>query len=447
MEIEMPNGWDCMSHQIPLWNYLNKGGKRAVAVWHRRAGKDSTAINYTAYDAIENTGVYWHMLPSQRQARKVVWDGIDRLGRRIIDQAIPKTIRRSTRSQEMQVELLNGSIWQLCGSDNFDSLVGANPRGVVFSEWSLCNPKAWDYIRPILAENGGWALFIYTARGKNHGWTMSEMARKNPSWHHSLLTVDNTCHPDGTPIITQEAIQEDRDSGMSEDMIQQEYYCSFEVAIPGAYFAKEIAAARADNRVCFIPVEPHLQVHTFWDLGISKGNSMVIWFVQAIGNEIRVINHYEAENEPMSHYVQYVDKFKRDYKIEYGTHYAPHDINVRDLMSGKKRIDTAREMGINFLTVDRTTDLNDSIEATRRLFSRCWFDETRCENGIAALASYHREFDEKHQVYKDQPVHDWASNSADAFRQMAQAWDDRLALSKKPEMKPVIMQSDFSVFD
>jgi hypothetical protein len=435
-----------MPHQTALWHYLDTGGKRAVAVWHRRAGKDSTAINWTATEAIDKVGVYWHMLPTQRQARKVIWDGIDRHGRRVIDQAFPKEIVKASRSQDMQKELINGSMWQLCGSDNYDSLVGSNPIGVIFSEWSLCDPKAWDYVRPILAENGGWAIFIYTARGKNHGFKMSEMARKNPNWFHSLLTVDNTTREDGSPVITQDAIQEDRNAGMSEDMIQQEYYCSFEVAIPGAYFAKEIAAARADNRICFVPIEPHIDVHTFWDLGISKGNAMVIWFVQAVGKEIRVINHYENEDEPMSHYIQYLDRFESDHKITYGEHHAPHDISVRDLMSGKKRIDTAREMGIDFRMVDRTVNLNDSIEATRRLFSRCWFDETRCEDGIAALASYHREFDDKHQVFRDVPVHDWASNSADAFRQMAQAWDDRLALTARPAIQATEAKVEFNVF-
>jgi len=443
----MPHNWDPFAHQIPIWNYLDNGGKRAVAVWHRRGGKDSTSLNYTASRAIEKVGVYYHMLPTQKQARKVIWDGIDRNGRRMLAQAFPDEIVKGKRSQEMQLELINGSIWQLCGSDNYNALVGSNPVGVVFSEWSLCDPAAWDYIRPILAENGGWAIFIYTARGKNHGYKMSEMARKNPSWFYSHLTVDDTHRPDGSPIITQEAIQEDRDAGMSEDMIQQEYYCSFDVAIPGAYFAKEIAAARADNRIRFIPVEPHIDVHTFWDLGISKGNAMVIWFVQAIGQEIRVINHYSAENKAMSHFIGIVNDFKRDHGINYGVHHAPHDLNVRDLMTGKKRIDTAREMGIKFRLVPRTTDLNDSIEATRRLFARCWFDEDRCEDGISALASYHREYDEKHQCYKDQPVHDWSSNDADAFRQMAQAWNDRLALTKRATpAQPPMAAIDFDVF-
>jgi len=447
MNIEMPNDWDCFDHQKPLWNYLDDGGTRAVGVWHRRGGKDSTVLNYAGTEAIETVGVYWHMLPTQKQARKVIWDGIDRQGRRMIDQAFPRQIRKATRSQDMQIELINGSIWQLCGSDNYDALMGGNPIFVVFSEWSLCNPAAWDHIRPILAENGGKAIFIFTARGKNHGWKMSEMARKNDKWHHSIYTVDQTKRPDGTPIITQEAIQDDRDSGMSEDMIQQEYYCSFEVAIPGAYFAREIAAARADGRIRFIPIEPYIDVHTFWDLGISKGNSMVIWFVQAIGSEIRNINYYENDNKGMAHYIGVVNDFQRDHGIHYGVHHAPHDLNIRELMSGKKRIDTARDMGIVFRLVDRTTNLADSIETTRKLIARCFFDENRCENGISALVSYHRVYDEKNQIYKDEPVHDWASNGADGFRQMAQAWDERLALTKRPPSQAVQAKVDFNVLN
>lgn len=448
MDIDIPNCWDPYPHQRGLWNYLDNGGKRAVVVWHRRCGKDSTALNYTAAEAIERKAVYYHMLPTQKQARKVVWDGIDRNGRRMIDQVFPKEIVAAKRSQDMQIELVNGSIWQLCGSDNFNSLVGANPFGVVFSEWSLCNPAAWNYIRPILAENGGWALFIYTPRGKNHGFTLAEMARKNPAWFYSCLTVDDTTREDGTPVITQEAIQEDRDADMSEDMIQQEYYCSFEVAIPGAYFADEVAAARADNRICFVPIEEKLKAYTFWDLGISKGNAMVVIWVQALGREIRVVNYYEAENKGMPHFIHKVDKFAKDFNIEYGTHYAPHDIGVRSMMSDelKTRQDIAREMGIVFRKVPRTKNLNDSIEATRKIFSRCWFDNNRCENLVAALASYHREYDEKHQVFRNEPVHDWSSNGADAFRQMAQAWDERIALQKRPEVQTAQANMGFDVF-
>ena len=427
---------------MDLWHYLDTGGKRAVAVWHRRAGKDSTSLNYTATEAMENVGVYWHMLPTQKQARKVVWDGIDREGRRMINQVFPESIRKAKREQEMQIELKSGSIWQLCGSDNYDSLVGANPKGVVFSEWSLCDPKAWDFIRPILAENGGWAIFIYTARGKNHGYTLANMAKANPNWHYSCLTVDDTARGDGSPVITQEAIQEDRDSGMSEDMIQQEYYCSFDVAIAGAYYSKEVAACRADKRVCFVPIDPMLQVHTFWDLGIS--DMMTIWFAQAVGNEIRLINYYENNNEGMAHYIQYLNTFKAEQNIEYGEHYAPHDIEVRELMSGKSRRETALKMGINFRVVAQHS-VADGVEAVRRLFSKFWFDEKRTELGFSCIASYHREFDDKNNVYKDHPVHDWASHGADGIRQLAMAWNDRLKLDVKP-MTGTIAVSDFEVF-
>ena len=159
----MPNGWDCYAHQAELWNYLDERGpdgkmlpgKRADCCWHRRGGKDATCLNYEATESITDPGLYFHMLPTQRQARKVIWDGFTRDGIRHINQAFPEEIRSNTRSQDMQIELKNGAIWQLCGSDNYDALVGSNPKGIVFSEWALCNPAAWDFLSPILAENGG----------------------------------------------------------------------------------------------------------------------------------------------------------------------------------------------------------------------------------------------------------------------------------------------------
>ena len=224
--------------------------------------------------------------------------------------------------------------------------------------------------------------------------------------------------------------------------LQQEYYCSFDVAIPGAYYSKQIAAARADKRIGFVPIEPMLQVHTFWDLGIS--DAMTIWFVQAVGKEIRLINYYEHNNEGMDHYVRYLDTFKAEHGITYGEHYAPHDIEVRELTTGKSRRDTAREMGINFRVVPQHL-VADGIEAVRRIFPRLWFDEKRCETGVACVASYHREWDDKHQVYKDSPVHDWASHGADALRMLAMGWNNRLNLEIKQPVATVA-QSDFEVF-
>ena len=196
--------------------------KRAVAVWHRRAGKDSVGVNIMATHAMMSPGLYYYMAPTQKHARKIIWDNIGRDGRRIIDQAFPKVARESTNDQEMRIVMVNGSIVQVVGSDNYDSIVGSNPRGVVFSEWSLAaKPAAWDYIRPILAENSGWALFIYTPRGLNHGYQMARMAERNDAWYYKKLTIEDT------GIVTQEQLQMERDAGMSEVKIRQEFYCEF----------------------------------------------------------------------------------------------------------------------------------------------------------------------------------------------------------------------------
>ena len=178
-EITLPHNWFPRPHQLPFFKAMDSGKKRGCLVWHRRAGKDSASLNFAAKKAFERVGNYWHCLPKIAQARKAIWNGVDGQGRRIIDQAFPKEIRAKTSEQEMMITFLNGSTWQLVGSDNYDAMVGSNPIGIVFSEYSIADPNAWSYFRPMLAENGGWAVFIYTPRGKNHGYQLYNMAKKN----------------------------------------------------------------------------------------------------------------------------------------------------------------------------------------------------------------------------------------------------------------------------
>lgn len=220
MDITVPVDWAPRPYQLPLWSYLEGGGKRAVAVWHRRAGKDATALNWTVVSALQRVGLYWHLLPTYNQGRKIMWDGKTKEGRAFLE-AWPEGFIAGRNNTDMRLELKNGSLWQVVGTDNVDRLVGANPVGCVFSEYSLQDARAWDYIRPILTENGGWALFIYTPRGMNHGYTLYEMAKKNPNWFCEKLTINET------KAIGEEDIQLEKDSGMSDDMINQEYYCSF----------------------------------------------------------------------------------------------------------------------------------------------------------------------------------------------------------------------------
>ncbi len=440
--ITIPNDWNPRPHQLPFFQAMDNGKKRACLVWHRRAGKDSSVLNFTAKEMFKRVGNYWHLFPKQRQARKAIWNGIDAQGRKILKQAFPEGIRTRTDGTEMMIELANESTWQLCGSDNYDSLVGSNPVGVVFSEWSLCDPNAWNYIRPMLLENGGWAIFIFTMRGKNHGYSLHNMAKKNDDWFSELLTVNDTTRHDGTPVITPAMIQSEREEGMSEELIQQEYFCSADAQIPGAIYSTQIATARDDKRLGPIPIEPSMKVHTAWDLGIS--DNMAIWFFQAVGKEVRLIAYYENHNEGMEHYVQFLQQFASKHQINYGRHLAPHDIEVRELTTGKSRRDTAAQMGIRFTTVQRPQKKAEGHQAVRKLFPRLWIDDNRAEHGLNCLSSYQHEWDDKKMVFRDQPLHDWASHGADALQTLALGWTEHMVSSKPRQTQQ--MQVKFNVF-
>lgn len=238
MAITIPNDWVPREHQLNLYDNFGYGKKfqRGAAVWHRRAGKDSCALNLTAREMFKRKGTYWHLFPEQTQARRAIWNGIDRSGRRIIDQFLPPEIRTRTNGQEMLIEA-SGSVWQMAGSDNYDSLVGSNPVGVVFSEWSLANPEAWEYIRPILVENDGWALFIYTPRGRNHGYSTFMRAMEADNWFCEKLSVDDT------GLVTKAQIEDERRAGMSEGKIRQEFYCSFEAESDDQLISYELASS------------------------------------------------------------------------------------------------------------------------------------------------------------------------------------------------------------
>jgi phage terminase large subunit len=407
-EIVIPHEWKAREHQRPLWKFLRAGGKRAVAVWHRRAGKDSTALNFTAVAAHRRVANYWHMLPTAKQGRKVVWESIDRQGRRAIDQAFPPEIRDSKRDDEMLIRLKCGSTWQVVGSDNFDALIGANPAGVVFSEYSVADPRAWDYIRPILAENGGWALFIYTPRGRNHGAELYEMASKTPGWFAEKLTVDDT------KVIGPEIITEERNSGMSEEMIKQEYYCSFQAALVGAYYGLAMETAEAQNRITAVPWAPDLPVITAWDLGI--GDSTAIWFCQQSGREIRLIDYYENSGVGLDHYAKVLSELP----YAYGECLLPHDVMQSELGTGKTRLETMRKLGLaGRARVLPQTKVDDGINAGRLILPRCWFDAEKCKRGIEALRQYRKAWNDERRVFEDRPLHDWTSHAADAFRYLA----------------------------
>jgi hypothetical protein len=307
----------------------------------------------------------------------------------------------------MRIGFVNGSAWQLLGSDNFKSLVGAPPVGLVFSEYALANPAAWDYLRPILAENGGSALFMFTPRGRNHAWKLYDLARGKPGWLADMLTVEDT------GAIPPEVIAEERASGMSEDMIRQEYYCSFDAALPGAYYGKLLQQADSEGRIGRVPWAPELLTHTAWDLGI--GDSTAIWFCQVSGQEARVIDYYENFGVGLDHYA----KLLREKPYVYGEHILPHDAQVADLSTGRSRLQTLAGLGIAGRVLPREPNIEDGINAARNLLPRCWFDAEKCAGGLEALRQYRCDYDPERAIYSARPRHDWTSHAADAFRYLA----------------------------
>jgi len=409
MEITLPNAWQPRAYQQRLWRYLEQEGpRRAVAVWHRRAGKDEICLHWAACAAMRRTGNYWHMLPEAAQARRAIWDAVNpHSGLRRLDEAFPPAIRAAIREDEMRIRFVNGSTWQLVGSDNFNSLVGAPPAGLVFSEFALANPLAWDYLRPILAENRGSALFMFTPRGRNHAWKLYDLARGNPSWFAELLTVEDT------GAIPPAVIAEERASGMSEDMIRQEYFCSFDAALPGAYYGKLLQQADDAGRIGRVPWAPDLLTHTAWDLGI--GDSTAIWFCQIAGQEVRIVDYYENFGVGLDHYA----KILREKPYVYGEHLLPHDAQVADLSTGRSRLQTLAGLGISGRVLPREPNIEDGINAVRNLLPRCWFDAAKCAHGLEALRQYRCDYDAERAIYSARPRHDWTSHAADAFRYLA----------------------------
>lgn len=229
-------------HQRSVVDEYRTGVRRFFLAWHRRAGKDVFGLDFGRERSQERIGSYWHLFPFHVQARRAIWKGIDaRTGERFIDRAFPESMREHTNDTEMSITFKNGSTWQMLGSDNYDRLVGANPAGVLFSEFALCDPAAWDYIRPILVENKGWAGFITTFRGRNHAWRMYTALKGNPSWYVDLRTIADTCRNDGSPIVTAADVEKEIAEGMSRTLAQQEFYCDPDAANTGTIFARQHA--------------------------------------------------------------------------------------------------------------------------------------------------------------------------------------------------------------
>lgn len=419
MSITLPHNWQPRPQQLPALKAFDLGVKRHVWVWHRRFGKDDVALNIAAKSAFQRVGEYWHMLPEAEQSRKAIWEAVNpHTGIRRIDQAFPKELRANFRESDMMIRFINGSIWRVVGSDNYNSLVGTPPVGIVFSEYALANPAAWDHLRQILLENGGWAIFISTPRGDNHLKQIYDYAVAHPDqWFAQKLSVDDT----GlfTPEQLANELAEMQDRHGEEDgqaLYDQEYRCSFVAPLIGSYYARLIEKAEKQGRVCHVPVDPNYPVHSAWDLGVSDSN--VMWCFQVKPDRISIVDYHEANGQGLEFYQEWLDA-----KGYNGTDLLPHDARMR-LPVGKPPRTRIQIM----LDLKRKPQLvpihfiSDGIAAVRKTLPLCEFDAVKCAQGLRALRNYRRQWNEQKKVFADAPLHDWASHGADGFRTLAMGW-------------------------
>lgn len=421
-----PEGWVRRPYQRRLWEYLLDGGRFAIAIWPRRHGKDEVALRATACSMLTRPGTYWHMLPQAAQARKAIWEGVNpRTGRKRVDEAFPGWMRTQTRGTDMWIQARSAggiATWQLVGSDNVGNLVGSPPLGIVFSEWALADPQAWALLRPVIDENGGWALFITTPRGANHAKRMFDAASNDTSWFAEHLSSETTgVFTDATLERARRELMEAMGDAEGDAFFRQEYLCDWMAAIPGAYYAQMIARARAEGRVSSVPYDPAALVETWWDLGVSDATA--IWFVQRIGAWLHVVDYYECSGEGLPHYARILEDKRQERGYVYGDIVFPHDIMSTEWGTGEVRFETAcRLFGADRCMVVGTVPLSergfvrDGIEQSRLAINRARFDAARCKRGLECLEQYARKWSETGKCFLDYPAHNWTSHAADAFR-------------------------------
>ena len=372
-----------------------------VIVAHRRAGKTTACINHLIRLAVKTQdGRFAFISPFYSQSKDIAWQIVREYTEPFM--ALGATVNES----ELRVDLPNGSRIRLYGADNYDRLRGLGFDSVVLDEYADMDPRAFaEVIRPALSDRQGSCTWIGTPKGHNNFYEMYKRAQKDPEWFALELKAS---HTQLLPESELEAAKHD----LSKDQYDQEYECSFSAAIQGAYYGKEMREAEDDGRIAKVHYDKALEVHTAWDLGI--GDSTSIWFAQFVSNEVRLIDFYEASGVGLDHYA----KILKDKPYVYGQHILPHDVEVKELGTGKSRFEVLTTLGLT-PTVCPKLSVDDGIQAVRSMLNRCYFDENNCERGIEALKQYRSAWDEKNKAFKLRPLHDWTSHAADAFRYLA----------------------------
>lgn len=413
-------GWKLRPYQQDAWRASAVEGKNMALAWHRRAGKDELLLNALAVQALKRPASYMYMFPENSHARRSMWDAVNpHTGKKRVLETFGGILAKDPNNTDMKLDLVNGSNITFFGSDNYDRAVGAGLAGIVSSEHALAHPNAYAFFSPMLRENGGWFWAISTPRGRNHFKQLIEYAQKSDKWFSQILSIDDTGAL--SPEIIQEALEEyiglyGEDEGLA--YFNQEYRVDFTAAVMGAFFAREMSAVRSEGRV-----DPNLDavngpVHRAWDLGMRDDTT--IWFWQVVGGQVYILDVYSTSGVALDAYASHIEKIYEERKWQHGIDFVPHDAKVKELGTGRTRVETMQSLGLQPRLVPNA-GLMDGINAARQTLPRCVF-HARCEHGIQALELYRREYNEETKVYRSNPLHDWTSHYADSFRYMSLAW-------------------------
>jgi hypothetical protein len=407
--IEIP--YKPREHQLKVHELL-EGKRFAVVVAHRRFGKTVAALNHLIREAVLNekeTPRYAYIAPTYGQAKRVAWDYL-------VKYTTP--LGGTNNISELRVDFWGRRI-QLYGSDNPDSLRGQYFDGVIIDEVGDQNPKIWtDIVRPALTDRKGWCLFIGTPKGHNHFKELRDRAEKEEGWGLLEFKASETGVVDDTELKAAK-------NEMGEDKYRQEFECSFDAAVEGSYYGQILNELEEKKHMQDIPREELSRTFTAWDLGM--GDSTSIWVAQLVGTEVRLLDYYENHGVGLDHYVKWI----KDNDYLKAEHILPHDVRVRELGTGKSRMEMLEESGLEVKIAPRM-GLDDGIQAVRRLLPRCWFNVPKVQTGLNCLRNYRRDYDEKRKIFYERPLHDWSSHGSDSFRYLALGLDEGHSTWSKP---------------
>lgn len=427
-------GYVPRQHQIELHQRLKRFN---IVICHRRFGKTHLAvnhiINFLLTCPLKNPRVFY-LAPNYAQAKRIAWDVFKQYT------AMLPGVEYNEAELRIDIPSINGRI-QLLSAENPNSIRGIYADFIVLDEYGDMSPVVWtEAVRPALSDRRGGALFIGTVKGQNHFWDFYEKMRDSgdPEWFTALFKASET------KIIPEDELRSARET-MSEEAYLAEFECDPVGGLVGAYFAKELARAQNEGRIRDVAHDPMIPVDTYWDLGLNDATS--VWFVQSVRGQHQIIDYYETSGMSIPEVVAEL----RKKRYNYGTFVLPHDAQARDLSTGKTRVQMFYSLGCrNVRVIPRVGSKMESINAARVMLNKCYFDQSRCKFGIKALSNYKKKWDDKRQTFAETPLHDWASNGADAFQQFAMGARENTRESSLDELKnhrgEMVAETDFNLY-